>query len=396
VTEDTDEHDHRSRHPAYRHQLAQMQHQAGLSPAVRVLVVVVLLYGFLVGVSLLEAGIAALGSDVQESLFGRVSNPLAGVFVGLLGTVLVQSSSVSTSTIVALVGSGLLGVDDAVPMVMGANMGTTVTNTLASLGHLRHGPEFKRAFAAATVHDFFNVLSVAVLLPLELIFGAVSRPAEWLTDRLAGTSGATWKSPFKEWVKEPVGRIQDGLDSVGAEGNVLAILLLVVGLAFIFGALALITKNMRSLVADRVERSVNAVLGRGGGLVAMAIGIIITIAVQSSSITTSILVPLAASGVLTLRNAYPVTLGANVGTTVTALLASLATNRPEALTVALAHTLFNVFGIMIFYPVPALRDLPPRLAEALGGLAVRRRSLALAYALGAFVIVPLIGLVLLG
>jgi len=373
-----------------------MQHQAGLSPAVRVLVVVVLLYGFLVGVSLLEAGIAALGSDVQESLFGRVSNPLAGVFVGLLGTVLVQSSSVSTSTIVALVGSGLLGVDDAVPMVMGANMGTTVTNTLASLGHLRHGPEFKRAFAAATVHDFFNVLSVAVLLPLELIFGAVSRPAEWLTDRLAGTSGATWKSPFKEWVKEPVGRIQDGLDSVGAEGNVLAILLLVVGLAFIFGALALITKNMRSLVADRVERSVNAVLGRGGGLVAMAIGIIITIAVQSSSITTSILVPLAASGVLTLRNAYPVTLGANVGTTVTALLASLATNRPEALTVALAHTLFNVFGIMIFYPVPALRDLPPRLAEALGGLAVRRRSLALAYALGAFVIVPLIGLVLLG
>ncbi|HEX9682682.1 MAG TPA: Na/Pi symporter [Acidimicrobiales bacterium] len=396
MTEDTDEHDHRSRHPAYRHQLAQMQHQAGLSPAVRVLVVVVLLYGFLVGVSLLEAGIAALGSDVQESLFGRVSNPLAGVFVGLLGTVLVQSSSVSTSTIVALVGSGLLGVDDAVPMVMGANMGTTVTNTLASLGHLRHGPEFKRAFAAATVHDFFNVLSVAVLLPLELIFGAVSRPAEWLTDRLAGTSGATWKSPFKEWVKEPVGRIQDGLDSVGAEGNVLAILLLVVGLAFIFGALALITKNMRSLVADRVERSVNAVLGRGGGLVAMAIGIIITIAVQSSSITTSILVPLAASGVLTLRNAYPVTLGANVGTTVTALLASLATNRPEALTVALAHTLFNVFGIMIFYPVPALRDLPPRLAEALGGLAVRRRSLALAYALGAFVIVPLIGLVLLG
>ena len=90
---------------------------------------------------------------------------------------------------------------------------------------------------------------------------------------------------------------------------------------------------MRKLVADRVEKSVNTVLGKGSGSVAMLLGLVITIAVQSSSITTSILIPLTAAGVLSLRNAYPVTLGANVGTTVTALLAALAASVPEALTV---------------------------------------------------------------
>src|SRR5690606_28521203 len=105
------------------------------------------------------------------------------------------------------------------------------------------------------------------------------------------------------------------------------------------------------------------VLSRGGGALALLMGLLVTMAVQSSSITTSLLVPLAASGVLSLANAYPVTLGANIGTTVTALLASLATNRPEALTIALVHTLFNVAGVLLFYPVPAMRRIPVALAS---------------------------------
>ena len=354
-----------------------------------------LIYLFLVGVSSLEAGINVMGADTQERLFSTVDNPLAGLFVGLLGTVLVQSSSASTSVIVGLVASGALSVDNAVPMVMGANIGTTVTNTLVSLGHVRQSEEFKRAFAAATVHDFFNVIAVMILLPLELTTGVLSEIAEWLSDRLVGSAGSEWKSPLKKWVKEPVGWLEDAWSAVGAEENVLGTMLVITGLLIVLGALTLITKNMRMLVADRVERSLNAVLGRGGGVVAMLLGVVITISVQSSSITTSILIPLSAAGVLSLRNVYPVTLGANVGTTITALLAALAASRPEALTVAFVHTIFNIGGILLLYPIPILREIPPRAAEALATVAAERRAAAVAYVFGVFVIIPLIGVAVL-
>ncbi|MDH3731727.1 MAG: Na/Pi symporter, partial [Acidimicrobiia bacterium] len=255
----------------------------------RAAVVVGLIYVFLVGVSSLEAGIKILGQDTQESLFSAVSNPIAGLCIGILGTVLVQSSSASTSVIVGLVASGALSVDAAVPMIMGANIGTTVTNTLVSLGHVRQSNEFRRAFAAATMHDFFNVLAVAVLLPLQLAFGVISRSAEFISGELVGASGTEWNSPIKQWVREPVGWLRDFWEAVGTEGNVTGIFMILSGLAIVLVSLALISTNMRTLVADRVERSMNAFLGKGGGIVALLLGVVITVSVQSSSITTSIL-----------------------------------------------------------------------------------------------------------
>jgi len=359
-------------------------------------VVLGLIYIFLVGVSSLEAGIRFLGEDTQERLFSAATNPIAALCIGILGTVLVQSSSASTSIIVGLVASGVIGVDDAIPMVMGANIGTTVTNTLVSLGHIRQSGEFRRAFAAATVHDFFNLLAVAVLLPLELLFGVISNTAEWLSERLVGSAGTEWKSPIKAWVKQPVKWLESMWEAIGASGTLEGVLLVATGLVIILSALTLITKNMRALVAERVERSVNAMLARGGGALAMGLGLLITVAVQSSSITTSILVPLAGAGVITLKNAYPVTLGANVGTTITALLASLAASSPEALTVALAHTTFNVFAILLLYVIPIARNLPIIGAEKLADVAVERRTLAVAYVAFMFIVLPLIGVVALG
>jgi solute carrier family 34 (sodium-dependent phosphate cotransporter) len=373
---------------------ARSDHARPVPAPVRAAVVLALLYLFLIGIGLLEDGINGLGSDLQDTLFSSVSNPLAGLCVGILATVLAQSSSVTTSTIVGLVGAGVLGVDDAVPMIMGANIGTTVTNTLASLGHLRRPTEFRPAFAAATVHDFFNIIAVAVLLPVEVTTGALSSAAEWLTDRLVGTGGATYDSPIKAVVDAPVELLEDGLDGL-ISGTGLGVLLIVLGLGCIFVALASITRNMRVLIAARVERSLNAMLGRGGGIAAMALGMVITMAVQSSSITTSIMIPLSAAGVLSLRNAYPVTLGANVGTTISALLASLATGRPEALTVALVHTLFNLAGILLLYPVPFMREVPVRLAEALAEVAARRRTAVLGYVIITFIVIPAAGVILL-
>jgi len=362
---------------------------------VRGLAVVLLLYFFLTGVELLSGGFKTLGKDFVDGLFQGVSNPIGGLFVGLLATVLVQSSSVSTSVIVGLVASSVVGIDDAVPMIMGANIGTTVTNILASLGYLRRGDDFRRAFAAATVHDFFNLLAVSVLLPVELLTGYLSGLAGWITDLVIGTSGASFKSPLKAAVKMPAGWVKDLLSELGTQGDLKGALMIVIGLVFIFLALAFVTKNMRLLVADRVEAAINRTLGAGSGLVAIVLGMIITIAVQSSSITTSVLVPLAAAGVLSLENVYPVTLGANVGTTVTALLASLATGSPAAVTVALVHTLFNVTGIALFYPVRSLRALPIRLATGLAQISAERRTWAVTYVLVMFLVIPLLGVMIL-
>ena len=366
-----------------------------LSTAVRAALVVALLYLFLTGVELLSGGFKTMGAGFVDGLFEGVSNPVGGLFVGLLATVLVQSSSVSTSVIVGLVASGVVGADEAVPMVMGANLGTTVTNTLASLGHVRRDMEFRRAFAAATVHDFFNILAVIIFLPLELATGYLSTTARWITEQVIGSSGAEFNSPLKAAVKMPAGWVKDLLSGLGAGGNWKGGLMILIGLASILVALAYITRNMRLLVADRVEAAINRTLGAGSGFVAILLGAIITISVQSSSITTSVLVPLAASGVLTLENIYPVTLGANVGTTVTALLAALATGNPAAVTVAVVHTLFNVSGIALFYPIRTLRRIPLRLATGLADVAAERRSAAIIYAVGMFVVVPLVGVLIL-
>jgi solute carrier family 34 (sodium-dependent phosphate cotransporter) len=373
---------------------AERRRSFGVPAPLRGLLVLAFLYVFLVGIAFLEAGIAAMGEGFREGLLASVSHPISGLCAGLLATVLVQSSSVTTATIVGMVGAGTLPVVLAVPMVMGANIGTTVTNTLASLGSIRRTDEFRRAFAAATVHDFFNIMAVIVLLPLELATGFLSGTADWLSDLLHGAefdASEPGKSPIRVAVRLPVGWAQGMLEP----GQITGFIFLGLGLALIFLALAFITRNMRRLVAGSVERVMNQLIGRGGGAVGILVGVAVTVAVQSSTITTSILVPLVAAGVLTLPSAYPITVGANIGTTITALLASLAVVRPEGLTIALVHTLFNLTATALIFPFKPVRLIPVRLAEGIAGHAVRRRTVVLFYMVGLFILLPLLGLFLI-
>lgn len=356
----------------------------------RLLLVLGLLYLFLVGVGLLEDGIKGVTGGANESLFDGITNPLAALAVGILATVLVQSSSVTTSTIVALVAAGSLPMEAAVPMIMGANIGTTITNTLVSLGHARRSEEFRLAFTAATMHDFFNVLAVAVILPLELLFGVLSKPAAAIAEAFGGkVGGGKFNSPIKDAVKWGTGHIESVLQFITDNERALGALMLIVGLAIIFLTLTFITKNMKILVAARIERSLNVALAKSG-LIGMTVGMLITMAVQSSSITTSILIPLVASGLLLVRNAYPITLGANVGTTITALLAAFAAGTVDGLTIALVHLLFNALGILILYPIPKIRGVPIALANGLAGLAMNQKWFAVAYVAGAFVALPIL------
>ena len=348
------------------------------------------LFVFLVGVKALETGISTFGSDLVDQVFSSVASPVAGLAAGVLATVLVQSSSVTTATIVGLVGSGILPVETAVPMVMGANIGTTVTNTLASLGHIRQRAYFQRAFAAATFHDYFNLIAVAILLPLEVGFGLITNIASGIADLIGGSlpNVGTGSSPVKSAIKAPVTWLRSLFNSLGWE-NVEGTLLLVFGILAIFLSLWMITRQMKAVMSGRLENAINGILGKGAGVTALFAGLVMTVAVQSSSITTSILVPLVAAGVLTLRNAFPVTLGANIGTTVTALLASIAAESADGLVIALAHVTFNVLGILIIYPWLPMRAIPLWLAERTAEIAVRRKWLVAVYVIGLFVVVPL-------
>jgi sodium-dependent phosphate cotransporter len=356
--------------------------------------VVGLLYLFLVGVNGLGLGFRALGEGVLESFFAATENPFIALMVGILATTLVQSSSVTTAMIVGLVAAPFnpLPVENAVPMIMGANIGTTVTNTIAALAHMGRKEEFRRAFAVATVHDFFNYMAVLVLLPLELLTGFLQRSATGLAGALGGLGGADYDSPIKGAIKAGSVLIEGGLGLVLESERLIAIAYIGISAVMIFATLTGIVKVMRSSMQSRVESLVSRALARSA-VIAMAVGMVATVMVQSSSITTSLLVPLAGAGVLTLRQAFPVTLGANIGTTVTALLAALAAtdqNAEAGLVIALVHLLFNGAGTLLIYPFEPVREIPMKLARGLADLAVKSRMLAIAYVIMLFYAVPVV------
>ena len=140
-----------------------------IAPAtiLRSLQVAVLLYLFLTAISLLGAAFKLFGSGFSEALITGTSNPIMGLMIGLLATSLIQSSSSTSSIVVGLVAAGALTVRGAIPIIMGANMGTTVTNTMVAMTSINRRSEFVRAFSGATMHDFFNLMTILILFPLE-------------------------------------------------------------------------------------------------------------------------------------------------------------------------------------------------------------------------------------
>jgi len=354
------------------------------------------LFLFLVSLQMMGAAFNLFGTDFSEWLLRTTSNPFVGLFVGILSTSIVQSSSATTSMVVTMVGQGSLTVTNAVPIIMGANIGTTVTCALVSLGHMTRREEFRRAMSGALVHDFFNILAVAALLPVELVTariwgkGILERLATGLTELLSGAEEVSYDSPLKALLKWAaglvVGPLKDWAGDATGRKVVAGVLVLVIALALLFAMLYLMTKIMRRVLKGRAEKILDQTIGRSA-LLGMVVGMIITAIVQSSSATTSLLVPLAGAGILTVEQIFPITLGANVGTTVTALLASLAAG-PAGLTIALVHLLFNASGIILIYPVPAVRRLPIRAAKWMAGIAAESKRYAFAFVLGLFFVVP--------
>ena len=281
-----------------------------------------------------------------------------------------------------MVSGGAVTLAGAIPMIMGANIGTTVTNTIVSIGHINRGAEFKRAFSASTIHDFFNILAVLILLPLEITFGIIEKSATGLGTVLFGTisTNEVFKSPIKTAIKWGSKHIE----KLSFDNNTIFIILSVL-LTFLM--LYSIVKLLRSLVLDNIKQYFDKYIFKTA-LRAILFGIVLTIMVQSSSITTSTIVPLAGAGVVTLRQIYPFTLGANIGTTVTALLASLTLN-VTAMVAAFAHLFFNIFGIIIIFLNPILKEIPIKLANWMSDAALKNKFIPIIYLILFFFILPL-------
>jgi len=416
------------------------------------------LYFFLLSLELLGSSAKVLGGCSAGGLMGDNANPVAGLVIGELATALVQSSSTTTSIIVSLVGAGALSVQNGIYMVMGANIGTSVTNTIVSMGQMADGAQLERAFAGATVHDIFNLLTVAVLFPLEVI----THYLYYLTKAMLPstiTEGEEWEGPIKKIVsplsdriikanKDVVkdiatGKVEscddyypviclDGIEDyshcakkcdkdagevkgvdcgqVGlitcdktsgecpgffqngatkhddsVSGGVCLVLALFLLFICLMGLVNVLQRGLAGMSTRIIYKATNV-----NGLIAIMIGTGITILVQSSSITTSVLTPLVGVGCIQLEQMFPLTLGANIGTTITGLMAAMVADTVDALQVALCHLFFNITGIIIWYPLPFMRKIPLNGARALGRATRRSKLVPPIYIILVFFVIPLL------
>lgn len=360
----------------------------------RIAGVFVLLYLFLVSIKLMGTSFSLFGKGFAERLIGSCCNPLVGLFIGILATSIMQSSSTTTSLVVGLVGGGILPISYAIPIIMGANIGTTITNILVSLTFVTRREDFRRAFAGATVHDFFNFWAVLVFFPLELKFHFIEKSALFLTRVFEGAGGIKFTSPLKVVIDPAVHGVKHLLIEVFSFPHIAAgIIMLIIAFGALIISLIYLVRTMRSLIMGQAEIFIHKFLFRND-LTSLLLGVSLTVAVQSSSVTTSLIIPLVGAGIVSLRRCYPFTLGANIGTTCTALLASLATISmakggvcTAGVTAAFAHLMFNVFGIAVFYP---LKRIPISCAQWLAKVASESKKWAFIFVFGVFFVLPLI------
>ncbi len=335
---------------------------------------------FMFSIDLLTFSLARLNNEVARDIFTATFNPFVGLFIGLLMTALFQSSSMVTAMVVAVVASGNLSLQQAVPLIMGANIGTTLTSTLVSFTFIMKKSGFKKALAAGVLHDFFNIFTAVILFPLEYYFGFLSNTAELLTSAFFTSAAIVegdyvynvlFTRPATIWVYDFIGQ---------------ALITLTIGIILVFLTIKILSDTvLKTFLSPNFKNISEHVFGAPWRT--FMYGTVFTAAVQSSTVTTSLVVPAVATRKISLEKVFPFIIGANVGTTITAVVAAIYKTE-AAISIAIVHILFNLMGTLIFLPFPALRNLPLRLAVYFGQKSTKRRFLSLAYILLTFFVIP--------
>lgn len=335
---------------------------------------------FIFSIDMLSVSMTKLNSELAREIFQATNNPFVGLFIGLLITAMVQSSSTVTAMIVAVVASGSISLQQAVPMVMGANIGTTITSTLVAFSYIMKKNEFKKALAAGVLHDVFNILTVLILFPLEVYFGLLSSAASFLTHSLFENNtkyandyayNVIFTRPISLWISNLIGSPLFTL--------LFSVLLVFVAIKFLSDTI------FKSYISSNYNKVSKFIFKQP--FWAFFYGVFFTAAVQSSTVTTSLIVPAVANRKVSLLKAFPFIIGANIGTTITAAIAALYKNE-AAIALAMMHFLFNLIGALIFLPFTPLRNIPVRISTFIGTESVKTRFVGFAYILFTFFIIP--------
>ena len=227
----------------------------------------------------------------------------------------------------------------------------------------------------------------AFICTLSIMTGFLEKSAAYLSGVFYGIGGVQYNSPIKVVVGHISKSIQNVLiESLPFSPKAVGVLLIILACLMIFACLFGLVKLLRKVMIGRVVHVLDRALAKSA-FITMSLGALITVSVQSSSITTSLLVPLLGGGIITLETAFPIILGANIGTTVTALLAAL-TGTQAGLTIALVHLLFNIAGIGMIYPLKSIREIPLGMARWMGDRVAEKRRVAVVFVLMVFFIVP--------
>uniref|UniRef100_A0A8C1GG01 Solute carrier family 34 member 2a n=1 Tax=Cyprinus carpio TaxID=7962 RepID=A0A8C1GG01_CYPCA len=412
-----------------------------LTIAAKLILLLGLLYMFVCSLDILSSAFQLVGGKAAGDIFQEntvLSNPLAGLVIGMLVTLLVQSSSTSSSIVVTMVSSGLLEVSTAVPIIMGTNIGTSVTNTFVAMTQVGDRNKFRRAFAGATVHDFFNWLSVLVLLPLEVATGYLVKLTDLIVKSFNIQSGENAPAllnvitdPLTQSIIELDETVISGIAVGDPEAKNKSLIKVWCQTAsnttiqnvtasncsnfpcwelknFKTTPIFIDTDNTTIIMLTETKQAdtgqvavvINKIMNTDfpfpfawlTGYIAIVVGAGMTFIVQSSSVFTSAITPLVGIGVIKLERAYPLSLGSNIGTTTTAILAAMASpveKLGNSLQIALVHLFFNLSGIVLWYPIPFTR-LPIRMAKALGQLTAQYRWFSGFYIIACFFAFPLL------
>ena len=243
---------------------------------------------FLYGMKLMSDGLENIAGERLKGILEKItSNKIMGVLVGTIVTAVIQSSSATTVMVVSFVNAGLMSLVQATGVILGSNIGTTITAQIVSF-------------------------SLEVVAPIFIGIGAI-----------------LMLSSKKKKIKD--------------------IAVISVGFGILFMGMGLMSSSMKPIAELEIFKEIIIIMGRYS-ILGVLVGVIMTAIVQSSSATTSILVALAAAGTIDMKIAFPIVLGCNIGTCVTAIIASLTANK-TAKKAALLHLLFKIFGTIIFLPL---------------------------------------------
>ncbi|VDO42114.1 unnamed protein product [Haemonchus placei] len=383
-------------------------------------------------------GSRGLGKAIKASPL--INDPVSAVVVGMMATVVLQSATTTTNVLVGMIAADMLTVHDAIPVMMGSELGGTLVNAIVSLAYSGKPEEFRRAFAAATLGDVFNVCCIFIILPMELATGFIEKLSWIIVDPLIAEQGISLKT--LDLLTDPVNRmilevnepelrnatIDDDffppdhsfvLRCVFKNGSrlyncpykhIFAYTSLsdsLIGWIVLVFSIAVLVLVLQTLLKGPSAKYVRGLLAKEcpgrwkccTSYTVMLVGLIITL-IQSNNIFSSALTPLVGSCVITLGQMYPLILGANIGGSFSAVLAALTADGSrfeKTLQMAVCQVLYNVIGTFMFFLVPWTRTLPIYLARRLGEITDQYRWFIVVFILLFFVLIPaiVVGLTLL-